>query len=505
MVLNREVITEMDEAALRTKVLIPLFEAMGFHDVYHHHGGALEQGKDIIMWRYGVLNEKENYAVVAKATNISGKARGTGSAGEIRTQIEESFGNSYLDPTTSEENRIHRCWVVTSGKITKEARLALKGILRDYSRHTEFIDGEKLWGLVQKFLMKKLILGNLQEAQEAMESVNPNFRVTVETGKDGVSYGIEPKHAEAFEKQPLNVATRFSFPNSEHASECKEAFDNFIKTGSPVTIPGEYVDQVKVPEFISTTLGMEDADIVEVKLSTSIHSAPLVVKAEVVSRDGERTTLDYIELKPDRAGSEQTVLNNDHQNVPFKIELRIDIVRKVINFGYTFRYKESNPKQELDGLLFCRALSRGGYFRLEDRETGIERLGTEIKSGMLEAPDESDIELLEKIVLIQKKCKTPLEIPAQGITRDDVASILHTAMILETGRATAPEVNLTMRKKDCFKNVEGCKDGKMTPLSFTIELPRIVLGNAIPLGPIGGHCSEVYMTQGNTSMLHRGR
>jgi hypothetical protein len=50
---------DMSEEQFRTAVLIPLFEAMGFHNVYHYHGGIGEKGKDIVMWKTGNMGQRE--------------------------------------------------------------------------------------------------------------------------------------------------------------------------------------------------------------------------------------------------------------------------------------------------------------------------------------------------------------------------------------------------------------------------------------------------------------
>ena len=80
------------ESELRTDVLIPLFKAMGFQDVHHHHGVG-EKGKDIVMWMPTPLDEREYYAVVVKADPITGQATtGGGNAGEVFTQINLTLG-----------------------------------------------------------------------------------------------------------------------------------------------------------------------------------------------------------------------------------------------------------------------------------------------------------------------------------------------------------------------------------------------------------------------------
>ena len=63
----------MREDELRTDVLMPMFAAMEFRDVYHNHGAG-EKGKDFVMWWATPLGEREYYAVVVKAAPINGKA-----------------------------------------------------------------------------------------------------------------------------------------------------------------------------------------------------------------------------------------------------------------------------------------------------------------------------------------------------------------------------------------------------------------------------------------------
>jgi hypothetical protein len=101
----------MKEADLRVEVLIPLFEAMGFSDVSHYHGGAGEPGKDITMWRPNVLGDREYYAVVAKAARITGEATGRGSAAEVQMQIAQAVGSRFTDTVDLSERQATKCWV----------------------------------------------------------------------------------------------------------------------------------------------------------------------------------------------------------------------------------------------------------------------------------------------------------------------------------------------------------------------------------------------------------
>src|SRR6185295_17983487 len=110
MAITRAELSTMREDQLQKQVLVPLFVAMGFQDVTIYQG-ASELGKDIVMWKLGDLGERINYAVVAKAKKISGKAAGKSSAAEVRFQIEQAFGNPWPDTKTTELRRVDRCFV----------------------------------------------------------------------------------------------------------------------------------------------------------------------------------------------------------------------------------------------------------------------------------------------------------------------------------------------------------------------------------------------------------
>src|SRR6266540_2789317 len=152
---TQQELQNLSELELQREVLVPLFKAMGFRGVIVWGGGSLELGKDIVMWKPGELEQRLNYGVVVKATKISGKAAPVkSSANEVYFQIAQCFANPYIEISSTEERPIHRCWVVSSREITKEAMSAIKGQLRTngLDRVTQFIDGDTLWDLIREYL-----------------------------------------------------------------------------------------------------------------------------------------------------------------------------------------------------------------------------------------------------------------------------------------------------------------------------------------------------------------
>jgi site-specific recombinase XerD len=150
--LTKDYFQRMNEADLRKEVLLPLLRAMGFKDVYEYHGGPGEKGKDIVCWKPDEVGNRENLALVVKATQITGKAQITkGTAGEVQTQIRQCFGSAYTDPISGGEEPIHRVWVVSNKTIHKEAVEAITSAIASpvLMRCVRFVDGEKLWNLVE--------------------------------------------------------------------------------------------------------------------------------------------------------------------------------------------------------------------------------------------------------------------------------------------------------------------------------------------------------------------
>src|SRR5690606_3011743 len=122
LMMNKEQFQQLKEDDLVNEVLIPLFRRMEYKEVFKHHGGSGEKGKDVVFWKPHLLGGRKNYAVVAKAVKLSAKANvASGTAAEIVMQVRQCFGNDYLDSITAEPQKVHECWVVSNKAIPKEA------------------------------------------------------------------------------------------------------------------------------------------------------------------------------------------------------------------------------------------------------------------------------------------------------------------------------------------------------------------------------------------------
>src|SRR5207302_1001485 len=119
-----------DEASLRQEVLIPLLKAMAYQDVEEYHGPG-ELGMDIVCWKPGTGGKRENWAVVAKSVRMTGRAApGSGTVGEVQTQILQCLGGQFPDPRTSELQTVHKCLVVSGKPSKREFIAALSPVLK---------------------------------------------------------------------------------------------------------------------------------------------------------------------------------------------------------------------------------------------------------------------------------------------------------------------------------------------------------------------------------------
>jgi hypothetical protein len=242
--------------------------------------------------------------------------------------------------------------------------------------------------------------------------------------------------------------------------------------------------------------------------SVTIGSVPadksFLLKAKMECADGAGATLDYIDLRNVRRGDAEAALDNSHQALPWKFEMVLSENGVRWNIKYSTTAEPPNAKRELDALRFGEALSKGGTLRMEVAETGLDFPEINIPPGAFPPPNARWRQIVERLVLIQEKVRTPLSIPgprAEGsrrIAADDVKAIFETAQKLETGRAS---LNLTHWETAvgpdlAAKLIALFEKGEPVSLSFSSEDEVVkVLGVDISLGPFVYTCQQTYIAE----------
>jgi hypothetical protein len=182
MILTKDAVQQMSEDVLCKEVLIPLLRAMNFRDVTFVHGGSAEQGKDIVCWKEDELGTRQNIAIVAKAIKVSGKAKvAKGTTGEIVTQIQQCFGEPFLDPITAAPQPVHLCWIVTNQEIGKEGEKAIRSALmpNTLERNIKFVSGDQLWALVERYMPFAGIWEKLGDVGKTLSQLDSHYQPKV--------------------------------------------------------------------------------------------------------------------------------------------------------------------------------------------------------------------------------------------------------------------------------------------------------------------------------------
>jgi Restriction endonuclease len=138
----------LNEAELRSNILLPLFVAMGFSNVSVHHG-TLEFGKDIVFYEDDRFGERVFYGVAVKAQNIHGAVGKSGSVSSVFYQAQQARMEPWLDPSTARPHDINCVIIATSGKITQEAIASISNRMR--GENIRFLDGAKIIALIDRY------------------------------------------------------------------------------------------------------------------------------------------------------------------------------------------------------------------------------------------------------------------------------------------------------------------------------------------------------------------
>jgi len=488
MIWTREQLLALNEAELRDQVLIPLFKAMGYQDVRSHHGGPLEQGKDLVMWRVDNFGTRRNSAVVAKAERIGGSASTL--AGTALTQIHQALGSTFLDEVTREEHRVHEVLLVNSHDISTEALQSFKSTLvgSRVDHQVSFIWGNRLWDLLREHLPKQLIFGSLAEAQRALAEADPHHGYVIQVGPKDAHFVMVPQSHDA---PPLQLFFEPNFPDTEDGRRQFQDLKHFHQTGQPVEINRSYLKIHGLPpsfDFLMTGL-----DPGTIRLGPSTSARRLAVALIIVPADSpEIVLLPHIEFGTSRIGTEELTTSNEQQAIPFKVTIRFNRGgSRQGTFSYDFSAAEASAFTQHKAIGIQAHLSRGGLLLCEDLATGTRHQMLQVAPEEIPHPGEEYLELWGHVAEIQRRTGAIIPAPSRlHFTDDDVSKILSVLAVLKDGKGTGSRPSLTVAMKaagvrDLFRDRQDGLLGEV--IAETPEHAMQVLDVAVPLGPVRLH------------------
>ena len=497
--LTRDQLRKLKELDLQKQVLVPLFKAMGFRGVVVWGGGSLEQGKDIVMWKRDDFGTRINYGVVVKAQRISGKAAaGKGSASEVEFQIRQCLASSYIEISSTEEQPIHRCLVVSSKDISKEALHAMVGSLRasGYDRITQFIDGDMLWDLICENMPEVGIVDRLDAVQKKIDTLvkSDHYRVVANTKHE---FSIETKYPGAENDQPLRISAAFKFDHKDpQGTQALKDWQRHVKTGAPLTIKSPQLQDFRFPEFLQELI--RPSDDMSLTIGPRRSDTKTLLKFIIHGTNGETAVLDYLEFETLQVGTEEATLSNERQPVPWKIILIINVTTGRWDLSFRLFGEHLNVTQALQAVRLQQVLSSGGQIKIVNLVNGFEfpivkfnPVGTGI--------DDRWPKLLEALVFIQQKTGIPLTVTGDDVDFEEANRILVTAEVLRTGKANLaigewPVESPLPKAKEAAETFVG-ESAHSVVLSDQGGHVMKVLNTEVPLGPAVFLCEHVHMPE----------
>ncbi len=429
MKLSHVEIQRCDEATLRKEVLYPLLQALGYSEVFEWHGGAGELGKDLVAWKSNDLGHRENLAVVAKATAIKTNPQ----IQDVITQIRQSFNRKYDDPVSGEQQRIHWCWVVANKKIPKETRDRLRATIENesWNSHTEILDVDQLWTLVSKHLVTE-IGGAISRVEKLITETSPYVVDTLinHPGKPFMSLTSGDRafvFKESFEGQlqsePVVMTGRFAFPNTPHGQEKLAELEAALTTGTPATIPAEYIDSLEVPEFITRLtrelIGDEPTSVGELRINSLPPDRHFPVRIEASGADGTQEVLEYVDLQVIRTGTDEVSLENTTQKVPFLVNLRLNRNDHLYSLSVGRRDSSLTVSQFRRLLKFMIQMGKAGHINIEQADNG-NVLASLHRDTPVEGHSFDDVlEMVHVLQAVQDRTNARITIPNHDITEDE--------------------------------------------------------------------------------------
>ena len=483
----------MDEAKLRTEVLIPLLRAMGFRDVTEYHGAA-ERGKDIVCWQTGSFGNRQNFAVVAKATQMTGKASiARGSAGEVAHQIKQCFNSDYTDPVTAEKQSVDEVWVVCNKKITQQTIDAINGSFAQSDRRgVTFSDGDALWALVEKHLPIS-IMDHVGSLQKAARDIDSHYQPRITVVGDQTTIAIEEKFLGAAEEKPLTFTAHFV--GTEAVAEFQTIMQRYQETGEKTEIPESLVERVEFPDLFKKLFGPGDG---QVKMSLVPPPLPrkLPVRISFLCDDGDEYVCHHIVLRGVQSGTKEATLLCDQADIPFhlKIVLRSEDLwagdSKDIDCSINLWTRDGaySATQWLEWLQVSTCLSKPVRMVVENLEHGFTFFEGRVNQLPFQPPDKGHVAFYRRLAEIQTRTCTPIFVPDRDIEQEEVLSAYELHQIVTTGRIegtwSASKVMIQPSPALLDALIAGCSDEQPGVVYLEVEQAASLLGVEIPLGRV---------------------
>jgi hypothetical protein len=469
----------LTEAQLREDILVPLFQAMGYHDVTERHG-MRELGKDIVMWETDKLVTRANIAVMAKRGSISGRADNTqSSAATTANQIRQALGSDYTDPTTSQTYPISRVIVVASGTISEQAQEAIKSQLdRPHILATQYIDGVKLAALVQKYLGGTAAAARAAALRDALKDLNSPLDVNILVTRDKVSVALSPRPGEPLQR--VDGQLILEGIDSPEAQRARELLANHIRTGAPATLIGASVHVPEVEEVLRR-LGFELPSAGQLSLSARKgRELTLLVRLKA---DDEERIIGPIRCQQTQVGTEEMTIESLSPARGWSAKVTLSLPTHRADFNLNCDWDSLSATAQHEALLVMSLLARAPLMSIEEHEHGLVLGSSRLEEGLVTPPSTGLVKLLGALSYIEQAKGTPLPLPQRPIEPAEAVAALEVEKLLrgETIEGTWNDASFTLSKVT-KEGLEQFSKEELGVIKVNQTLQLDIFGRQIPVG-----------------------
>jgi hypothetical protein len=405
------------ESDLRTQVIMPLMNAMGYRGVHEWHAAVEELGKDIVGWKEDEFGTRTNVAVVAKAARVSGTT-----VHEVARQVQQCFNAPFQDPITHETMNIHTVWVITNKEIPTDSMPGFwSQIHQDRQRHVRLIDGEELWKRWKEYF-PIATHQSIKEAQERISAIDTPYKVevTISPGEERVTIG--ESYPGQLEAEPLEVKGRFEVPNTPEGRQIMEDIDAMFSRGVAADIPPGVLN-VEFPEPVRHIYQQVFGELPQGPMGFRMSSIPgrmtFPIRIDIDGDDGVHVDFPFIELRSTQSGTDEVTLTNDHQAYPIR-------VTKVVNFrDKTFELKFDRKDEPIAAnllhqlLLALKTLAKPCRVRVTSAENGVVLADRQVTALGRQTFDDHYFDFVAVMVLVQRKTGVPILLPRRDRTEEE--------------------------------------------------------------------------------------
>jgi hypothetical protein len=284
----------------------------------------------------------------------------------------------------------------------------------------------------------------------------------------------------------LTINAKFTFPQTSEGKIKFEELKRHFAVGDELELDGKYIEAFDFPDWWKRLYGEFDLSAMHLKLMSNSSQAPRPTQFTFVS-ETDNETIPYVELWAVKQGEEEITLTNDQQRIPVKFCISINKVSQRHQIKIHANLSNLDGIEVLNVLRMQKILFDGGSIQLTFLDTG-EVMTVPVPSRSFPAPEQSVIDFVEKICIIQKAVGTRIKFPEDGsFAKEDIQAVDELISVVEKGsyKQSGMVFTVELRKHGIAKLIEGITDG--SPIFFQITTGESyveLLSQKIELGPM---------------------